>query len=545
MNHDLQSVRDTQLSLLPNRFTSRVRFFAHSAVVLLVGMTILFYLASQRYHDLFQRSELSHDVMLAYLDVSNLVLQKLNRMSAAVSSGSVDDQAVYFTDAIVLRQTLSRIEQLTGAEATLGGGGGELTGFEHLEEIERIAEEIIAASIRMRSSLEAGRRAEAAGELTRIRGAAVAGRLAALVDAAVDAERKRAKDAVEMASQLGRRIRIGVFISIFAALSLGLAASRLISRNLNHAVETLRTTALEYASGNFDFRTDGLYDAEFAELGDAFDRLGEQLGKRRDIEKRSKAELESVIAERTQGLRETNEQLAQSDRVRRQLLADISHELRTPLTVIHGEAEMALRGQTKTSEEYKDSLTRIREQAMHTNRLVDDLLFVSRVEEGQTRLQTRSVAIVGVLKGICSDFAVEAEKKQIQVIEQYDDDFVVVSGDHDRLRQVFTILVDNALRYTDTGGSIWVTLEREDEGVEIRVRDNGMGISKEDAKQAFTRFYRGANAMSSTHGTGLGLPVAKAIVEAHNGRIHIDGEVGEGAVAVVWLPAQDSIRAIA
>jgi signal transduction histidine kinase len=533
------------VSLLPNRFTSRVRFLTSSVVVLLVGMTMLFYFASQRYQVLFQQSELAHDVMLAYQDVSNLVLGKLNRMSAAVSSGSVDDQSVYFTDAIELRQTLSRIERLTRAEAALSGAGEPLPGVERFGEIERIAEEIIAASIRMRSALEAGRRSEAADEVARMRTDAVAGRLTVLIDSAVDAERTLAEQADAVASRLGRRIRIGLSIAILTVLGLGIVATRLISRSLNHAVDTLRTTALEYASGNFDFRTDDLYDAEFAELGDAFDRLGEQLGRRRDTERRSKAELESLVAERTQGLRETNEQLAQSDRVRRQLLADISHELRTPLTVIHGEAEMALRGQTKTSEEYKDSLNRIREQAMHTNRLVDDLLFVSRVEEGQTRLQTRSVAITGLLKGICSDFAIEAGKKQVRVIESYDDDFVVVSGDHDRLRQVFTILIDNALRYTEAGGSIWVSLERQDEGVEIRVRDNGMGISKEDAKQVFTRFYRGANAMSSTQGTGLGLPVAKAIVEAHRGRIYIDGEIGEGAVAVVWLPAEDSIRAIA
>ena len=534
------------MSLLPNRFTSRVRIFAYSVLVLLLGMSFLVYFASQRYQLLLERSELSHDVMLAYLDVSNLVLRKLDRMSAAVSSGSVDDQSFDFTDAIELRHALSRIGSLTGSEVAVSGGGGETQpGIEALAETERLAEEIIAASIRMRSSLEAGRRPEAADELTRIRGAAVAGRLTTLVDGVVDAERKLAQRADEMASRLGRRIRVGLPVAILAALGLSVGGAGLISRSLDHAVDTLRTTALEYASGNFDFRTDDLYAAEFAELGDAFDRLGEHLGKHRDTEKRSKAELESLVAERTQGLRETNEQLAQSDRVRRQLLADISHELRTPLTVIHGEAELALRGQNKTSEEYKDSLNRIREQAMHTNRLVDDLLFVSRVEEGQARMQTRSVAITGLLKGICSDFAVEAEKKQIRFIERYDDDFVVVSGDHDRLRQVFFILVDNALRYTDAGGSIWVTLERQDDGVEIRVRDNGMGISKEDAKQAFTRFYRGANAISGTQGTGLGLPVAKAIVEAHRGRIHIDGEVGEGAVAVVWLPAEDSIRAIA
>jgi len=527
------------LSLLPNRFTSRVRIITYSVLVLFLGTASLFYIASQRYQVLLERSELSHDVMLAYLDVSNLVLRKLDRMSAAVSNGGVDDQSVYFTDAIELRHTLSRIERLTDSEVAPTGGG------ETLAEAERIAEEIIAASIRIRSSLDAGRRSEAADELARIRGAAVAGRLSALIEGTVAAERKVAEEAGEMASQLGRRIRNGLYIALLVALGLSVGGARLISRSLDNAVNTLRTTALEYAAGNFDFRTDDLYSAEFAELGDAFDRLGEQLGKRRDTEKRSKAELESLVAERTQGLRETNEQLAQSDRVRRQLLADISHELRTPLTVIHGEAELALRGQSKTSEEYKDSLNRIREQAMHTNRLVDDLLFVSRVEEGQARMQTRSVAITGLLKGICSDFAFEAEKKRVSLIEHYDDDYVVVSGDQDRLRQVFFILVDNALRYTDSGGSIWVSLERQHEGVEIRVRDNGMGISKEDARQAFTRFYRGANAISGTQGTGLGLPVAKAIVDAHRGRIYIDGEVGEGAVAVVWLPAEDSIRAIA
>lgn len=118
-------------------------------------------------------------------------------------------------------------------------------------------------------------------------------------------------------------------------------------------------------------------------------------------------------------------------------------------------------------------------------------------------------------------------------------------GDAGRLRQVFAILIDNALRYSKAGDTVEVCLARSNREVVITIKDNGIGLTKEEAQQAFQRFFRGGQAQGHASGTGLGLPVAKAIVEAHKGRITLEGKAGKGTVATVVLPAEDKLKAVA
>lgn len=531
-------------SLLPHRFSSRVRFATLGTLGMLVLLAILFYTITDRYQNLLTHSDLARDVMQSYLEVSDHTYRKLNAMGEIVANADVGSDMEREANALSLRDSLIKLRQEISAEAAFMRDQDAREELEQLAEIDRVVERIVTISLRLRAAVDAGDLSQARAELTAVRGDAIAGRFSELIDMALSEERREMQATQDAAQSLGRLISWALPLFVLIVAVFGVGATVVISRSLAGSVDTLRDAALAYASGDFAYRTDELYEAEFAELGNAFDRLGEQLGKRFSVEQHSKAELESLVAERTQGLRETNEELARADRSRRRLLADISHELRTPMTVIHGEAEMALRGESKTMAEYEDSLNRIREQVLHTNRLVEDLLFVARAEEGQARVQMRSVAISGLIKAVCADFAATAEKKQIRITQSIGDDYIVVSGDHDRLRQVFTILLDNALRYSDVDGHVQVSLKQAEEGVEIIVKDDGIGLSPEDAEQVFLRFYRGANAQDAVQGTGLGLPVAKAIVEAHQGKIGITGQVGEGAEARVWLPIEDRIRAV-
>ena len=113
------------------------------------------------------------------------------------------------------------------------------------------------------------------------------------------------------------------------------------------------------------------------------------------------------------------------------------------------------------------------------------------------------------------------------------------------LRQVFSILIDNALRYSSAGDGVVVGLKRRENEIIVTVRDSGIGLTKEEAKLAFQRFYRGGQAQVHARGTGLGLPVAKAIVEAHKGTISLHGKPGKGTVATIVLPAEDRLKAVA
>lgn len=261
--------------------------------------------------------------------------------------------------------------------------------------------------------------------------------------------------------------------------------------------------------------------------------------------RRSAYILQSKIDERTGQLEEINQQLEVSDRQRRQLFADISHELRTPLTIVRGEAEMALRGNNKPADEYREALSRVVDQANQIARLVDDLLFVARAEEGKARMDRRAFAVSDVLKGICNDFRAAAARKTIGIEEIYALEEIVVVGDQGRLRQVFAILLDNAIRYSHDHGTVTVSLEKRGEHAEIKIKDRGIGLTAEDAKHVFHRYYRGSSAVQhASRGTGLGLPVAKAIVEAHGGTISLSGETGQGAEATVLLLYEAGLRSV-
>jgi len=288
-----------------------------------------------------------------------------------------------------------------------------------------------------------------------------------------------------------------------------------------------------------------LQEKEFEHLGDAFNTMADELAGYRTSMHDSNVRLEAVVDERTRALKSSNDMLAMVDKNRRKLLADISHEFRTPMTVIRGEAEIAMRGKAKTEEEYRETLERIVEQSDRATRLVDDLLFMARADAGEPRLKVRPVSVDSLLGPVCSDFSTKAEKSKVTLRQSFSDENSVVMGDAGRLRQVFAILIDNALQYSEPGDTVEVCLKRSNREVIVTVRDNGIGLTEEEARQAFQRFFRGGQAQGHARGTGLGLPVAKAIVEAHKGSITLEGEQGEGAVATVVLPAEDKLKAVA
>jgi signal transduction histidine kinase len=286
-----------------------------------------------------------------------------------------------------------------------------------------------------------------------------------------------------------------------------------------------------------------LNEWEFEQLGSAFNTMAHQLAEHRTIMRDSNIRLEATIEERTRALKSSNETLELVDENRRKLLADISHEFRTPLTVIRGESEIALRGKIKTKVEYKETLARIMDQADQATRLVDDLLFIARADAGEPRLKITQVSLNSLLSATCKDFAARAEQNGISIDQDLAATEIMVMGDAGRLRQVFSILIDNALRYSVQDSTITVSLSSDDMGIVVKVKDTGIGLTDDEARQAFQRFFRGGKAQSHARGTGLGLPVAKAIVEAHKGRITLEGKPDEGALVTVVLPNEQDLEA--
>jgi signal transduction histidine kinase len=256
--------------------------------------------------------------------------------------------------------------------------------------------------------------------------------------------------------------------------------------------------------------------------------MADQLAAREAEQQDEARRLEAMVDARTAEQARLLTQMERSDEIRRRLLADISHELRTPLTIIQGEADVTLRGGDQPAAVYQDALARIRDGARHTNRLVDDLLLISRQEAAQLRLDRREHDLRAVLRE-----AVEAMPMKIAL--DLPDLPQRAFVDRTRLRQALMAVFQNARRHG--GPHVHAALAPRPGGVRIVVEDDGPGLSEADKAQAFDRFFRGSDASrGDAEGHGLGLPIVRAIVEAHDGTATLaDAERG-GLRVVIDLP---------
>lgn len=220
-------------------------------------------------------------------------------------------------------------------------------------------------------------------------------------------------------------------------------------------------------------------------------------------------------------------------RSRRQMTADIAHDLRTPLTVIGGYIESMRDGVLKPTQE---RLGIVGGEVQHLQRLVNDLGTLAQAEGGEMRLNREALSPVSLLRTMAKTYQPLAEKQGIAVAVDAAESLPRIDADPDRLTQVFGNLVTNALRHTPNGGTITFRAEAAGKAVSLMVSDTGEGIAPEDLPRVFDRFYRGDKART-THGeSGLGLAIAKSIVEMHGGTIAAESAPGRGTTMRVTLP---------
>lgn len=214
-------------------------------------------------------------------------------------------------------------------------------------------------------------------------------------------------------------------------------------------------------------------------------------------------------------------------------VSDASHELRAPLTAIQGNLELLRRHQSLPEAEREEALAEVTREANRLSRLVADLLALARADAG-VPLSHRLLDLDEVVLDAYRE-ARQLSQGQTLTLDPFET--IQVNGDEDRLKQLLLILLDNALKYTPTNGSITLGLQREASGSKITVRDTGVGISPEDLPHVFERFYRADPARGrDPGGTGLGLPIARWIVEQHGGKITLGSQPGQGTIATVYLP---------
>jgi heavy metal sensor kinase len=232
----------------------------------------------------------------------------------------------------------------------------------------------------------------------------------------------------------------------------------------------------------------------------------------------------------------------------KQFSTDASHELKTPLTILRGEVEVALRKE-RNSSEYEQVLRSNLEEINRMSRIVEDLLLLTRTDMGEIPLNRDHVNLTKILREVVDQLSILAQTKNLEVVTSNHDEEVHIFADALRLRQLFLNLIENSIKYTEPGGSIRIILERDHEqlfsaegteqnaSVRIVVMDTGIGIAKEDQERIFDRFFRVDKARSRDQGgSGLGLSICKWIVEAHQGQISVESDLGKGSRFVVRLP---------
>lgn len=224
------------------------------------------------------------------------------------------------------------------------------------------------------------------------------------------------------------------------------------------------------------------------------------------------------------------ERLQEHEAQRRALLADISHELRTPLSVIQGRLEGLLDGVYPRDD---SQVAMVLEESRVLARLIEDLRTLAVAEDAGLRLAKTATDLGDLAREVAASFRTQAEVAGVQVRVTAIPDLPTVQVDPERIRQVLNNLIANALRYTPTGGQVEVTCARQDATrVVVTVRDNGAGISPEDLPRIFERFYKSAD----SRGAGLGLAIAKRLVEAHGGEISAESAPGTGTSIRLHLP---------
>ncbi len=288
------------------------------------------------------------------------------------------------------------------------------------------------------------------------------------------------------------------------AAGIALVLARFLARGMTQPLRDMAAAAKRMETGEYGVRVQTASRDEVGRLATAFNRMS--------------GELENL---------ETS---------RRDLVANVSHELKTPITAIRAHLENLLDGVERPDPQLLQVMLT---QTERLGRLVEQLLDLSKLESGEVPLRRSDVALPPLVDRVISEIEVARPACGVQIRPSLPPGLPHVDADPERVHQVLFNLVDNAVRFTGRGGDVIVSAGRRNGFVEVRVSDTGSGIAPEHLPRLFERFYRADTARSRDDGgTGIGLAIARSVVEAHGGQIRAESRVGEGSVFTFELPAR-------
>jgi two-component system phosphate regulon sensor histidine kinase PhoR len=224
------------------------------------------------------------------------------------------------------------------------------------------------------------------------------------------------------------------------------------------------------------------------------------------------------------------------ERLKQDFISSISHELRTPLTSIKAYTETILSDSDMPEETKRQFLGIIDEESNRLAGLIEGLLEISRIESGTMKIVREPVDIIAVARRVLTALQALADKKNIRLVSNINDDLAIFEGDEDKIQSALTNLVNNAIKFTPRDGRVCVSVRQRDDQLVMRVSDTGMGIPKEALPRIFDRFYRVPHPGKHIQGTGLGLAIVRKIVTMHGGRIEVESELNRGTTFTIFLP---------
>jgi signal transduction histidine kinase len=303
-------------------------------------------------------------------------------------------------------------------------------------------------------------------------------------------------------TNFGQDLALPVLGSYLAGLMVALILAAFLSRNISRPLWILQHGAGAVAEGHYDQRLPIMGPPEIRAVTEAFNRMAAQV---------------------------SDTQQSQQD-----FLANVSHDLKTPLTSIQGYSQAIIDGAAKDP---PHAARIIYDEAARLNRMVIQLTDLARLQAGRLSMQTSAIDLGDLAGAIGQRLAIVAKEKGV-TLHMQTDAMPPIAGDGDRLAQVLTNLISNAIKYTSSGGSVGVKTRINNGGVEVIVKDTGIGIPPADLPRIFERFYQVDKARGPKRGTGLGLAITQEIIQAHGGRITVasPGE-GQGSTFTIWIPS--------
>lgn len=302
-----------------------------------------------------------------------------------------------------------------------------------------------------------------------------------------------------------------IFYSIITALAISFVITFLFAGQLSRPIREMRDTALLLASGHYDEKTGIKRKDEIGELAETMDFLADKL-----------AENEKIRNE--------------LDQMRMDFFANVSHELRTPITVIRAYTETLVDGIVTEEEKVRQYYDRMLTECKSMERLVGDLLLLSKMQNPDFEIDKEPVNLLQIFDEIIRSAKAIGAAKKIHIKMERSRELYMMQGDYDRLRQMFLVIFDNAVKFSPEGSTVYVKIkdfidnsgkEKNKQKVQISIRDEGIGISKEELPSIFEKFYK-SKLRQNAKGSGLGLAIAKQIAVKHGGNIEVFSKEGEG-----------------